>query len=92
MSIMESFNIDFTYEGVAFIGLVTADPESGQDYYIVKIESENQESYADIIAIPPDKDGLWIFKCADKTGPPESYDKSLLSEIGEAIEKHETSD
>ena len=53
MIFMESFNIEFTYEDRAFTGLVTPVSGPGQDYYEVKIESGDQESYADVVAIPP---------------------------------------
>ena len=87
---MENFTIDFTYGGISYEGIVTPNQESGAIVYSVQLESENQETFVEIIAKPPnDETNNWVFKCPDDEEPTENYDKKLLEEIGEAIEKNE---
>jgi hypothetical protein len=65
--------------------------------YTVYLESENQEAYLDVIAKPSRFAwGDWDFVCKnpENGGSPENalvyYDKELLDEVGEAIEKYLT--
>jgi hypothetical protein len=88
---MDSFIISFKYDGISYTGMVAPKMEKDAIYYFVKLESENQDNYLEIIAKPPGSQRPdWEFKCADEQEPPETYDKNLLLEIGEAIEKNET--
>jgi hypothetical protein len=92
MLFMENFTIDLTYDGVSYAAIVIPKQENGMVTYNIKLDSENQESFVEIIAVPPGN-GIdqWIFKCPDDQEPFEYYDKRLLEEIGEAIEKNEVS-
>ena len=87
---MDEFVIDFIYEQKPFTGLVLPRKEGDDLVYSVKLESQNQELNLDITANPcGDGKTEWCFK-----GEPNeegSYDPALLQEIGEAIEKHQTS-
>jgi hypothetical protein len=87
---MEKFTIDFSYDGTSYTALVTPRLENGVTVYSVQLESENQETFVEILASPPGTDdGQWIFKCPDDQEPSEYYDKKLLEEIGEVIEQNE---
>jgi hypothetical protein len=87
---MENFTIDFTYDGTSYKAMVIPEQRTDTMYYHVQLESENQESFVEIIASPPGANNdHWIFKCPDDQEPSENYDKKLLEEIGEAIEKNE---
>ncbi len=82
---MNDFVIDFTFRGAAYKGLVT--PYGGDDHagYGVKLESENQETYLNIVATPCGVGKMdWCFKEEERQ---VEYDQDLLREIGEAIEK-----
>jgi hypothetical protein len=87
---MDEFVIDFIYEHMPFTGLVLPRQEGDGLVYTVKVESQNQELNLDITANPcGDGKMEWCFK-----GTPNekgTYDPALLQEIGEAIEKHQTS-
>jgi hypothetical protein len=87
---MNSFIIDFIYDGIPYRGLVTVNGERDVLSYFVKVESENQESYLEIVANPCGEDKMdWCFKDPDAEPENKSFDKNFLQEIGEAIEKHE---
>jgi hypothetical protein len=87
---MDEFVIDFIYEQMPFTGLVLPRREGDDMVYSVKLESQNQELNLNITANPcGDGKVEWCF-----TGTPEeaeSYDPALLQEVGEAIEKYQTS-
>jgi|GEM_PF-3205327 hypothetical protein len=87
---MDSFVINFVYQGVNYVALVTPKIYSGQEGYAVKIESENQELFLDIFAQPCGDDKTdWCF--IDSSEPHTyEYEKEFLQEIGEAIEKYQT--
>jgi hypothetical protein len=87
---MDEFVIDFIYEQMPFTGLVSPRKAGDGLVYSVKLESENQELNLDITAKPCDDGKVeWCFKGdPDEAG---SYDPALLQEIGEAIEKYQTS-
>jgi hypothetical protein len=90
---MYPFIIDFLYDGLPYRGLVTPKEKTETESlsYSVKVESENQELYLDIIANPCGTDKMdWCFR--DPAGAPEDsrFDKNFLQEIGEAIEKYES--
>ena len=88
---MENFTIDFTYDGTSYKALVSPKDENGVIVYSVQLESENQETFVEILArAPGDDTNEWVFKCPDDQEPSEYYDKKLLEEIGEAIERNET--
>ena len=88
---MNEFVIDFIYNGAPYSGLVTPKKDNGSVYYSVKLESENQESQLDVIAIACESDKMdWCFKCPDGEEPPANIDKGFLHEIGEAIEKYQS--
>jgi hypothetical protein len=85
---MKEFVIDFSYQGVRYTALVIPKTGSDQDGYTVKLQRENQEFELDIFAIPCGNDKMeWCFRDAGDLAP---YDKDLLVEIGEAIERHQT--
>lgn len=89
---MENFTIDLTYDGINYAALVIPKQENGIFTYNIKLDSENQESFVEIIADPPGNGrDHWVFKCPDDQEPFEYYDKRLLEEVGEAIEKNEVS-
>ena len=86
---MDEFVIDFIYEQMPFTGLVSPRQEGDEWVYTVKVESQNQELNLDITANPcGDGKMEWCFR--GEPNEAESYDPSLLQEIGEAIEKHQT--
>jgi hypothetical protein len=90
---MNPFTIDFLYDGVPYRGLVSPKGEQGVLSYSVKVESENQESYVDIVANPCGEDKMdWCFKDPDAESGNQAIDKNFLQEIGEAIEKYEAND
>lgn len=84
-----AFEIEFTYAGSPYAGLVrplSSNPDSG---YCVVLESENQELYLEILLLPassPLED--WDFKCGEGEDASHYYDKELLEEIGEQVEAH----
>lgn len=87
---MNPFIIDFLYNGIPYRGLVTANGENDILSYSVKVESENQESYLNIVANPCGEEKMdWCFKDPDAETENTIFDKNFLQEIGEAIEKHE---
>ncbi len=83
------FQIEFTYGDIPYIGLVNVLPKGKETWYTVNLESENQESYVEI-TVRPSKSALedWDFECEDGQDATEFYDKDLLEEVGEAIEKY----
>jgi len=87
---MDEFVIDFTYDQMPFTGLVLSRKKGEDLVYSVKLESQNQELNLDIIANPcGDGKVEWCFSGeSDETA---RYDPALLQEIGEAIEKYQTS-
>lgn len=86
---MDEFVIDFIYEQRPYTGLVSPRQEGDEMIYNVKVESQNQDLNLDIIANPCGEGKMeWCFR-----GTPDeadNYDPSLLQEIGEAIEKYQT--
>ena len=90
---MNPFIIDFLYDGLPYRGLVISkeETETGSLSYNVKVESENQELFLDIVANPCGMDKMdWCFRDPDNTPADARFDKNFLQEIGEAIEKHES--
>ncbi len=86
---MKKFTIEFNYDGLPYKATVVPGMKDGTMYYGVQLESENQENYVEIVANPPTADrDYWVFRCPDEQEPSEIYDKQLLQEIGEAIEKY----
>jgi hypothetical protein len=85
----DTFQIEFVYDKTVYIGIVTPIRSGGDTSYSIQVESENQESNLTLIA-KPSLSALedWDFECEDETDPLDYYDKGLLDEIGEAIEKH----
>jgi hypothetical protein len=87
---MDEFVIDFVYDQMPFTGLVQPRKVGDDLMYSVKAESQNQELNLDIIANPCGEGMVeWCF-----SGTPDdagTYDSGLLQEIGEAIEKYQTS-
>jgi len=87
---MNEFQINFSYEGSPYTGLVTPVENGDQLSYKINLESENQESFVEIIG-KPSESGDWNFECSNGDNPVDYYDKQLLVEIGEAIEKKQVS-
>lgn len=84
-----TFEIDFLYNGQPYKGLVTAMEGSQDKHYFVKVESDNQEFFLNIIGNPCGEDKMdWCFR--DPESREDHLDKDFLSEIGEAIEKYES--
>ena len=85
----EPFQIEFNYQETPYIGIVTPIEKSKQTWYSVQLESENQESNVAIVA-RPSQSALedWDFSCEGEDDPLDYYDKDLLQEIGEAIERY----
>ena len=82
------FQIEFTYDEVSYVGLVQPMDNDG---YRVSLESDNQETYLDLLLTPSDSElEDWNFSCGDGEDALEHYDKELLEEIGEQIEAYET--
>jgi hypothetical protein len=87
---MEPFSIEFQYGGIPYQGLVRPGEENGQIYYAVQMESDNQESYLQLIAKPCHTDKMdWCLREMQSDAPGAGMDKDLIQEIGEAIEKYE---
>jgi len=87
---MNEFVIDFIYEKMPFTGLVMPRKVGDDLLYSVKLESQNQELNLDITANPcGDGKMEWCFR-GEQTEA-DNYDPALLQEIGEAIEKYQTS-
>ncbi len=85
-----TFEIDFLYDGQPYKGLVTTMEGTGDRHYFVKVESENQELFLNIIGNPCGEDKMdWCFKDPESRGNEQQIDKNFLTEIGEAIEKYE---
>ena len=85
------FTIEFTYEDVAYVGLVKPTDKNGETWYTVDLESDNQESYMQII-LKPSNSAIddWDFIVAnDDPDASSHYDKDLLTEVGEAIEEYQ---
>jgi len=86
---MNEFVIDFVYEQKFFTGLVSPREQGSDTVYVVKAESHDQEIKLNIIASGcGDGKMEWCFSGSLEDG--EGYDPSLLQEIGEAIEKYQT--
>ena len=89
---MQEFQIDFNYQDVPYVGLVTPIDVGSNTSYKINLESENQESFVEIVGSPSaGEPGDWKFICSNGNNPTDYYDKQLLQEIGEAIEKKLTS-
>jgi hypothetical protein len=87
---MNEFVIDFVYEQKHFSGLVIPREQGSEIVYSVKVESQDQELNLDLIANPcGDGKMEWCF--SGITSEAQRYDSAFLQEIGEAIEKYETS-
>ncbi|MDP4218767.1 MAG: hypothetical protein Q8927_21440 [Bacteroidota bacterium] len=85
----DPFQIEFTYQNAPFIGLVTPFERAGECRYSIDLESENQESHLRIQGkLSNHVADVWDFTCGDGEPATNYYDKDLLQEIGEAIEKH----
>jgi hypothetical protein len=85
----EPFQIEFNYQEIPYIGIVTPIEKGKQTWYSVQLESENQEANITLIA-KPSQSALedWDFACEGDDDPLDHYDKDLLQEIGEAIERY----
>ena len=89
----DEFQIEFNYQEIPYIGIVTPVPQGAATWYRVNLESENQEEYIEILAKPPDdEEEEWDFECDPSGNALDYYDKGLLDEIGEAIEKYNTAE
>jgi hypothetical protein len=87
---MNEFVIDFVYEQKRFSGLVIPMQQGSEIVYTVKAESQDQELNLDVIANPcGDGKMEWCF--SGMSDEAQRYDRAFLQEIGEAIEKYETS-
>jgi hypothetical protein len=85
----QEFQIEFTYQDNGYVGLVTPIRKNKEQWYTIDLESENQESQARITARPSDSElEDWAFECGDGEPATGYYDKDLLQEVGEAIEKY----
>lgn len=85
----QDFQIEFPYNGVSYYGLVRPQGPEANSGYRVSLESENQESYLDIILTPSASElEDWDFTCGDGEDATNHYDLELLEEIGEQIEEH----
>jgi hypothetical protein len=86
---LKEFEIDFRYQEVAYIGLITPIDKTTEIWYSIKLESANQEHHVEIIAKPSSSEiEDWDFTCNDGNEAIRYYDKDLLVEIGEAIERY----
>ncbi len=82
----KEFQIEFFYQDIAYIGLVS--PLGKKNWYAINLESENQESFIEIVAQPSESElEDWTFTCLDGEDAMSYYDKDLLTEIGEAMER-----
>ena len=87
---MNEFVIDFVYEQRPFTALVTPREQGSDIIYAVRVESQDQELNLDLIANPcGDGKMEWCF--SGLSDGAQRYDRAFLQEIGEAIEKYETS-
>ena len=85
----DQFQIEFTYQNVPFIGLVALVQKAGEFWYSIDLESENQENTMRILGRLSNRPTEeWEFTCGDGEPATNYYDKDLLQEVGEAIEKH----
>jgi hypothetical protein len=86
------FQIEFSYNNVAYTGLVKPIDKNGEIWYAVDLESKSQEEYLQI-TLKPSNSAIddWDF-IIDNQGAQDAsavYDKDLLTEIGEAIENYQ---
>lgn len=89
----KEFQIEFNYQDIPYIGIVTPVEQGEDTWYRVNLESENQEEYVEILVKPSDSQTEdWDFECEPSGNALDYYDKGLLTEIGEAIEKYITAD
>jgi hypothetical protein len=89
----DEFQIEFNYQEIPYIGIVSPVLQGAATWYRVNLESENQEEYVEILAKPSaSEEGDWDFECEPSGNALDYYDKGLLEEIGEAIEKYNTAD
>jgi hypothetical protein len=85
------FQIEFTYEEISYVGLVQPIVRDDDISYRVSLESDNQETYLDLILTPSDSDlEDWNYTCDDGDDATRHYDKALLDEVGERIEAYLT--
>lgn len=90
---LNEFQIEFNYQEIPYIGIVMRVAQGKDIWYRVKLESENQEEYVEILAkSSASEEGDWKFECEPTGSALEYYDKGLLDEIGEAIEKYNTAE
>ena len=65
--VMNDFTIDFTFRGAAYKGLVMPAIDNDHNGYAVKLESQNQETFLNILAIPCGEGKTdWCFKEEDR--------------------------
>jgi hypothetical protein len=85
----DQFQIEFSYQNLPFIGLVASFQKGRECWYSGELESEIQESHMRILGrLSNPTTDEWDFTCGDGEPATNYYDKKLLQEIGEAIEKH----
>lgn len=89
----KEFQIEFTYSGVYYQGLVQPFAAGSDMLYRVNLEDENQETNVEII-LRPSTSTLddWEFECLDGSRAVDSLDKDLLTEAGEQVEAFLISD
>jgi len=85
------FQIEFNYDEISYVGLVQPIVNKGDIGYRVSLESDNQETYLDIILTPANSNiEDWDYSCVDGEDATHHYDKGLLEEVGEQIEAYLT--
>ncbi|HTI07516.1 MAG TPA: hypothetical protein VL832_03135 [Puia sp.] len=89
----DEFQIEFNYQEIPYIGIVTPVAQDGATWYRVNLESENQEEFVEILVKPSTSTTEdWDFECEPSGNALDYYDKGLLEEVGEAIEKYNTAE
>ena len=83
------FQIEFAYDGIVFYGLVHPEGSEFATRYRVSLESENQETYLNVLLLPSSSDlEDWAFECNEGEDATAYYEKELLEEIGEQVEAY----
>ena len=83
------FQIEFTFEGLNYYGLVHAEGSGSARRYRVSLENEEQQSLPEILLLPSPSDlEDWTFECNNGEAATAYYEKELLEGIGGEIEAY----
>jgi hypothetical protein len=83
------FQIEFTHNGVQYLGFVRAIGVDASAGFSIILECENQQLYLEILGVPcASESEVWEFECGEGEDATHYYDKGLLEEIAREMQLH----